>query len=235
MSLNTATSSLSAPVSSTTNTVSNNASSATKPVTNIVKDTTSSLPGTFPKDEPPTNQKNNITIPSWTSVRTSFTTWLKTLIPRGIDIFETAVRRFINWLIPPARQEEMYKTAMEHPIAATFLACQLLCVGIPLILFVAGTLLFAAVALIVWIVLSILILGPIFLVASLLGVGLWGWGWFLFGLIWWLDRLVLGGVMNRFWVQQMQARKAEEEAEKKAKQGESEGGEKETNEEKRDG
>ncbi|KAL5341336.1 hypothetical protein BJX70DRAFT_359420 [Aspergillus crustosus] len=250
MSFNSVSSGLSAPVSSTTNTVSNTASTAstaTKPVTNTVKDTTSSLPGTFPKDEPPTNQKNNVTIPSWSSLWGSFSSWLRTLIPRGVDLFEAAVRRFINWLIPPDRQAEMYKTAMEHPIAATFLACQLLCVGIPLILFVAGTLLFAAVALLVWVLLSILILGPIFLVASLLGVGLWGWGWFLFGLVWWLDRLVLGGMMNRFWVQQMQARKAEEEAEEEAKKGgenenEGEGGsggaekkEKETNEAKRDG
>ncbi|KAL4878467.1 hypothetical protein BJY04DRAFT_196078 [Aspergillus karnatakaensis] len=233
MSLNTVTSGLGAPLSETTNTVSNTATSATKPVTNTVKDTTSNLPGTFPKDEPPTNQKNNVTMPSWSSMWSNFTTWLKSLIPRGVDIFETAVRRFINWLIPPQRQAEMYKTAMDHPIAATFLACQLLCVGIPLVLFVAGTLIFAAVAMIVWVVLSLLILGPIFLVASLLGVGLWGWGWFFFGLVWWLDRLVLGGMMNRFWVQQMQARKAEEEAEEKAKQGETE--EKETNEEKRDG
>jgi hypothetical protein len=216
------------------------ATTATKPVANTVKDTSSStLPGTFPKEEPPTNKRNNVTIPSWGSLQTSFTAWLKSFIPRAVDIFETAVRQFINWLIPPARQAEMYKTAMEHPIAATFLACQLLCVGIPFILFVAGTLLFAAVALIVWVVLSMLILGPIFLVASLLGVGLWGWGWFLFGLVWWLDRLVLGGVMNRFWVQQMQARKAEEEAEEMEKQRDGEDGEKgtakETYKEKTDG
>ncbi len=119
----------------------------------------------------------------------------------------------------------MYKAAMEHPIAATFVTCQLICVGIPLILFVAGTLLFAAVAILVWVVLSALILGPIVLVASLMGVSLWGWGWFLFGLVRWLDRLMLGGMMERLWKAQLQQQKEEMEQE---------GLQKETDEEKRD-
>lgn len=103
--------------------------------------------------------------------------------------------------------------------------------GIPLILFVAGTLLFAAVAGLVWVLLSILILGPIVLVASLMGVSLWGWGWFLFGLVRWLDRLVLGGMMERFWKAQI-AKQQAEEGEKQ--EGGGQGATKETDEEKRD-
>ncbi|KAJ0419334.1 hypothetical protein BJY00DRAFT_165979 [Aspergillus carlsbadensis] len=226
MSLNTVTSGLGQATNQATNTVSSTTKPATdtvqnttKPVTDTVTSTTNSaLPGAFPKDEPPTNERNNVTIPSWSAIWTNFITWLKGLIPRGIDIFEAAVRRFVTWLIPPERQAAMYRTAIEHPIAATFLAAQLLCVGIPLVLFIAGTLIFAAVAMIVWVVLSLLILGPIVLVASLLGVSLWGWGWFVFGLVRWIDRLFLGGVMERFWIANVQREKEEEEAREKEKE-----------------
>ncbi|KAL4787349.1 hypothetical protein BJX76DRAFT_318930 [Aspergillus varians] len=235
MSLNTVTSGLGTPVSQATGTVQNTAEQATKPVTNTVADTTSNLPGTFPKDEPPTNQQNNVTVPSVSELWTTFLAWMKGLIPRGIDIFEAAVRRFIQWLIPPERQAAMYKAAMEHPIASTFLACQLICVGIPFVLFLAGTLLFAAVAMLLWFVLSLLILGPIVLVASLMGVSLWGWSWFLFGLVRWLDKFLLGGMMERFWFAQLQQRRAEEEAaEKEKKEGEADGTPNETDEEKTD-
>ncbi|KAL4810945.1 hypothetical protein BDV18DRAFT_128302 [Aspergillus unguis] len=236
MSLNTVTSGLgqaTQPLSQTTSTVQSTADQATKPVTNTVNETASSIPGTFPKDEPPTNRQNNVTVPSMSEMWSNFVAWLKGLIPRGVDIFEAAVRRFIQWLIPPERQVKMYKAAMEHPIAATFVTAQLICVGIPLILFIAGTLLFAAVAGLVWVLLSILILGPIVLVASLMGVSLWGWGWFVFGLVRWLDRLVLGGMMERFWKAQVVQQQAEE-AQEKGEEGEGEGGLKETNEEKRD-
>ncbi|KAL4910988.1 hypothetical protein BDW74DRAFT_4503 [Aspergillus multicolor] len=244
MSLNTVTSGLGQATNTAqsvgdqaTKPVTKTVNDTTKPVTKTVNDTTSSLPGTFPKDEPPTNQKNNVTIPSFKDLWAQFMAWMKGLIPRGVDIFEMAVRRFIQWLIPPERQAKLYKASMDHPIAATFVTCQLLCVGIPLILFIAGTLLFAAVALLVWVVLSILLLGPIVLVASLMGVSLWGWGWFVFGLVRWLDRLVLGGMMERYWQAQIAQQKAEEEEKEKEKE-EREGGagvEKETNEEKRDG
>ncbi|KAL4820500.1 hypothetical protein BDW67DRAFT_95840 [Aspergillus spinulosporus] len=254
MSFNSVTSGLGAPVNHTTNTVQNVGDQATKPVTKTVNETanetanevtkpvsktvsdaTSSLPGTFPRDEPPTNRKNNVTIPSFSELWASFLAWMKGLIPRGVDIFEAAVRRFIQWLIPPERQAKLYKASMEHPIAATFVTCQLLCVGIPFILFIAGTLLFAAVALLVWVVLSILLLGPLMLVASLMGASLWGWGWFVFGLVRWLDRLVLGGMVERYWQAQLAQQKAEEDQQKET---EGTGGgeaQKETNEEKRDG
>ncbi|KAL3474638.1 hypothetical protein BJX99DRAFT_231362 [Aspergillus californicus] len=221
------------PVSEATKPVQNTVSQTTKPVQKTVSDTTSgAIPGAFPKEEPPTNQKNNITVPSISELWTSFIVWIKGLVPRGIDIFEAAVRRFVQWLIPPERQAQMYKAAMEHPIAATFLTAQLICCGIPLVLFIAGTLLFAAVAGLVWVLLSILILGPIMLVASLMGVSLWGWGWLLFGLVRWLDRLFLGGVMERYWVSQLKRQKEEEEEEKKEKDGGEGGDEKEATQEK---
>ncbi|KAL4940652.1 hypothetical protein BDV06DRAFT_196239 [Aspergillus oleicola] len=239
MSLNTVTSGLGAagaPVSQVTDQAQNTVQQTTAPVQKTVSDASSSLPGTFPKDEPPTNQKNNVTMPSFTEIWHNFIAWIKGLVPRGIDIFEAAVRRFISWLLPPERQAQIYKASVEHPIASTFLIAQLICVGIPFVLFLAGTFLFAFVALLLWVVLSILLLGPIVLVASLFGVSLWGWGWFVFGLIRFLDKLVLGGMMERFWKAKYQEQKAEEEAKEKekeeaekAKQGP------ETNEEKRDG
>ncbi|KAL3465566.1 hypothetical protein BJX64DRAFT_252653 [Aspergillus heterothallicus] len=215
MSLNTVNSGLGQATGQATNTVQ----STTKPATDTVQSTASStVPGAFPKEEPPTNAKNNVTMPSFSQIWTDFVAWLKGLIPRGIDIFEAAVRRFVTWLIPPERQAAMYKAAIEHPIAATFIAAQLLCVGIPLVLFIAGTLIFAAVAMIVWVVLSLLILGPIMLVASLMGVSLWGWGWFVFGLVRWLDRLFLGGMMERYWIAAVEKEKEEEEAREKEKE-----------------
>ncbi|KAL2815608.1 hypothetical protein BDW59DRAFT_166755 [Aspergillus cavernicola] len=222
------------PVKQTTDTTQNTVNQTTKPVEKTISDTASNanIPGSFPAEEPPTNQKNNVTVPPVSELWTTFLAWLKGLIPRGVDIFEAAVRRFVNWLIPPERQAKMYKAAMEHPIAATFLAAQLICCGIPLVLFIAGTLLFAAVAAIVWVLLSILILGPIMLVASLMGVSLWGWGWFLFGLVRWIDRLLLGGIMERFWLAQIQSQKEEEEEEKEQKEEGDGGDEKKGNEEK---
>ncbi|KAL2857196.1 hypothetical protein BJY01DRAFT_159620 [Aspergillus pseudoustus] len=215
-------------VQSTTKPATDTVQSTTKPVTDTVQSTTSSaVPGAFPGEEPPTNAKNNVTMPSFSEIWTNFMAWLKGLIPRGIDIFEAAVRRFVTWLIPPERQAAMYRAAMEHPIASTFIAAQLLCVGVPLVLFIAGTLIFAAVAMIVWVVLSLLILGPIMLVASLMGVSLWGWGWFVFGLVRWLDRLFLGGMMERYWIAAVKKEKEEEETrerEKEEQEKEKEGG-----------
>ncbi|KAL4929932.1 seipin co-factor family protein [Aspergillus undulatus] len=228
MTLNTVTSGVSAagaPVSQVTDTAQNTVNQTAGTAQKTVSDASSSLPGTFPKDEPPTSQKNNVTMPSFTEMWSNFIAWLKGLVPRGIDVFEAAVRRFVNWLLPPERQAAIYKASVEHPIASTFVIAQLICVGIPFVLFVAGTLLFAAVAMLVWALLSILILGPIVLVASLMGVSLWGWGWFVFGLVRWLDKLVLGGMMERFWKARYQEQKAEEEAKEP----------KGTNEEKRDG
>ncbi|KAL2802436.1 hypothetical protein BJX63DRAFT_114504 [Aspergillus granulosus] len=241
MPLTTVTSGLGQAAGQATNTVSNTTKPATdtvqapiKPVADTVQSTTSTvLPGTFPKEEPPTNAKNNVTMPSFSQIWTNFIAWLKGLIPRGIDIFEAAVRRFVTWLIPPERQAAMYKAAIEHPIASTFLAAQLLCVGIPLVLFIAGTLIFAAVAMLVWVVLSLLILGPIMLVASLMGISLWGWAWFVFGLVRWLDKLFLGGMMERHWVAAVTKEKEEEaarerEREEKEKEQQEAGGEEQT-------
>ncbi|KAI9369920.1 hypothetical protein BJX61DRAFT_122191 [Aspergillus egyptiacus] len=220
MSLNTITSGVGAPVSQTTSNVQNTVNETAKPISQTVSDTTDDLPGTFPNEEQPTNQQNRVTIPSIAELWADFLTWVKTFVPRGVDIFEAAVRRFMLWLIPPERQAKMYKAAMEHPIAATFVMAQLLCCGIPLVLFIAGTMLFAGVAVVAWVILSCLILGPIILVASLMGVSLWGWGWFVFGLVRWLDRLVLGGVMERYWMAQIRKEEQQEEANRDMNRGE---------------
>jgi hypothetical protein len=46
----------------------------------------------------------------------------------------------------------------------------------------------------------LLILGPILLVASMMGISLWGWGWILFGLVKWVDQMFLDGMITRFWL-----------------------------------
>ncbi|KAJ5644844.1 hypothetical protein N7507_010855 [Penicillium longicatenatum] len=85
----------------------------------------------------------------------------------------------------------------------------MICCGVPLLIFLAGVFVFAAVALILWAVLSLLILGPVLLVASMMGVSLWGWGWILYGLLGWVDQKFLGGMISRFWIPRMQAQESE--------------------------
>jgi hypothetical protein len=56
-----------------------------------------------------------------------------------------------------------------------------------------------------WAVLSLLILGPVLLVTSMMGMCMWGWGWILYGLVKWVDQRFLGGVIARFWLPQTQS------------------------------
>ena len=94
----------------------------------------------------------------------------------------------------------MYEAILKRPIASSFIICQLVCCGVPLLVFLAGVFLFAAVAVLLWAVLSLLLAGPILLVASMMGVSLWGWGWVLYGLVKFIDQHFLGGTITRFWL-----------------------------------
>lgn len=78
-------------------------------------------------------------------------------------------------------------------------------------MFLAGVFVFAAVALILWAVLSLLILGPVLLVASMMGVSLWGWGWIFYGLLRWIDQRFLGGMISRFWLPRVQSQEQDGE------------------------
>ncbi|KAJ5760817.1 hypothetical protein N7520_007973 [Penicillium odoratum] len=199
----------------------------TKPVKNIpkldrsvkqvhkqTKDLTDPIvPGEFPRDEGTPRTQHEPTPPStFTGIWSSITDWFSNLVPSQMDRFESFMKWLVMYLIPPSKQSQAFDAAMKRPISSTFLICQLICCGVPLLVFFAGVFIFAAVSLILWALLSLLILGPVLLVASMMGVSLWGWGWVLYGLIGWVDQKFLGGMISRFWLPKLEAQ-AEEEGE----------------------
>ncbi|KAJ5584563.1 uncharacterized protein N7459_004363 [Penicillium hispanicum] len=176
-----------------------------KPVTEPV------MPGEFPSEDGPREPREPAGEVSFTSIWSSLSQWFSGLAPQAFDAFEWGVQWLVNRFFPPPKQAQMYEAALKRPFASTFVVCQLVCCGVPLLVFLAGVFLFAAVAMLLWAVLSLLILGPILLVASMMGVSLWGWGWIVYGLVKWVDQRFLGGMITRFWLPRMQAQGGEEE------------------------
>lgn len=175
----------------------NQVSEATKPLHDPV------IPGEFPAEDGPRDNGPQPEI-SFSSIWSALSSWASSLVPHALDRFESTIQWLVNWLLPPPKQAQAYEAALNRPIASTFIVCQLICCGVPLLVFLAGFFLFAAVALLLWAVLSLLILGPILLVASMMGVSLWGWGWILYGLVKWVDQRFLGGIITRFWLSRVQ-------------------------------
>lgn len=179
------------------------------PAINLEKSTqgladTAHLPGEFPTDDAGNEERPDVAIPPLSSVWSSISKWFKHSIPSTADMFESGVKRIALKILPPPRQLALYEESMSHPIASTFVVCQLICCGVPLLLFVAGTAIFAAVALLVWAILSFLILGPMLLVASAMGLSLWGWGWIFYGLVKWTDKIFLNGMLLKLWHSQVE-------------------------------
>jgi hypothetical protein len=175
----------------TTKTVGDTTKTATKPI----------LPGEFPEDDA-AEKKYQGEQPevNFTALWTSFRLWAMGLVPQAVDLFEFFVKWLVNRYFPPPKQAAMYEAMLKRPIASTFLVCQAICCAVPLLVFLVGVFLFAVVSVILWVVLSLLILGPILLVASMMGISLWGWGWILYGLVKWVDRMFLNGMITRFWL-----------------------------------
>ncbi|PYI30601.1 hypothetical protein BP00DRAFT_426309 [Aspergillus indologenus CBS 114.80] len=171
-----------------------------KTVNKTAQNTTDSvLPGQFPGDEDgvkSAQRDQNNDGPILSPMRE----WYRRWVPRMFDKMESYLMGWLSWLLPGPRQARLYDAASKRPASTTFLICQLLCCGVPLLVFLAGVFLFAAVAIILWCVLSLLILGPVLLVASMMGVSMWGWGWFFYSVIKWVDQTYLGGMLSRFWM-----------------------------------
>jgi hypothetical protein len=190
----------------------------TKPLTDPV------IPGEFPSEDGPRDDQPPPEINFrgiWAGVRH----WFASMIPQAFDGFEWLVTWLVNRYLPPPKQAAMYEEALKRPIASTFLVCQMICCGVPLLVFLVGVGVFAIVAVLLYIVLALLILGPILIVASMMGFSLWGWGWVLYGLVKWVDRRFLGGMITRFWlpkVQKQEQGEKEKETEEE-KEGEKEG------------
>ncbi|OOQ91754.1 hypothetical protein PEBR_09377 [Penicillium brasilianum] len=185
----------------------------TKPLTDPV------MPGEFPSED--RSRKDADQPPPEINFRglwAGITHWFASMIPQAFDGFEWLVTWLVNRYLPPPKQAAMYEEALKRPIASTFLVCQAICCGVPLLVFLVGVVIFAIIAVLLWAVLALLILGPILLVASMMGVSLWGWGWVLYGLLKWVDRRFLGGMIARFWLPKTQ------EVEKEEKNGDGETG-----------
>lgn len=207
------------PVNQVGGQASENVNSLANEPTQQVTDTTNTLndniiPGEFPSDDAAEKkyegeQAANIT---FTSLWSSFSGWATGLIPQAFDGFEYFIRWQVQKYLPPPKQAEIYEAALRRPIASTFLVCQAICCGVPLMVFLVGVFVFAVVAVVLWTLLALLILVPILLVASMMGVSLWGWGWVLYGLVKWVDQKFLGGIITRFWLPRGQKEEQEKES-----------------------
>lgn len=165
--------------------------------------TDQAIPGEFPSDDAAKKKyEGEQTAVTFHSLWFSFSQWFLNLVPQACDGFESFVRWLVQRYLPPPKQAQVYEAMLKRPIASTLIVCQMICCGVPLLVFVAGMFVFAVVAVVLWALLSVLILGPILLVASMMGISLWGWGWILYGLVKWVDQRFLGGMITRFWVPQ---------------------------------
>ncbi|CAP99627.1 hypothetical protein E8E15_004800 [Penicillium rubens] len=195
--------------------------SAPKKLNRTTKDLTDpAVPGQFPSDDAPPKGEgidNNL---SFSSIWSTITAWFCTLFPRALDYFESCIQSLVAWLLPPPRQAAIYEAALKRPAATSLIVCQMICCGVPILVFLAGVLVFAVVSILLWAVLSLLILGPVLLVTSMMGMCMWGWGWILYGLVKWVDQRFLGGVIARFWLPRMQLESTDGEGQSEEKKDE---------------
>ncbi|KAJ5892057.1 uncharacterized protein N7473_008285 [Penicillium subrubescens] len=188
----------------------------TKPLTDPV------IPGEFPSEDGPRDTDQPPPEINFRGIWAGLRHWFASMIPQAFDGFEWLVTWLVNRYLPPPKQAAMYEEALKRPIASTFLVCQMICCGVPLLVFLVGVGVFAIVAVLLYIVLALLILGPILIVASMMGVSLWGWGWVLYGLVKWVDRRFLGGMITRFWLPKVQGEKERTKDDKGEGEGEGE-------------
>lgn len=203
------------PVKKVQSTATDNVQSIAKEPVEQVDKTTKTLqepvlPGQFPSDNGPHDDDKPQPEISFQAIWAAFSQWAYGLFPQSVDTFEWVVKWLVDRYFPPPKQAQMYEAALNRPIASTFLVCQAICCGVPLLVFLAGVFIFAAVSLLLWAVLSLLILGPVLLVASMMGISLWGWGWILYSLVKWVDQRFLGGMITRFWLPRTQGQEEED-------------------------
>ncbi|PLB34087.1 seipin co-factor family protein [Aspergillus candidus] len=79
--------------------------------------------------------------------------------------------------LPPETQSTLLKTILTHPYWTTFLLAQFLCSVIPIALFLLGAVVAASVAVTAFTCLAGLVLIPVLIGTTVLGVGAWGCGW----------------------------------------------------------
>lgn len=165
-----------------------------KPTKDLTGASVPDLPGGFPDEKDTKKNRKADEMPQVSMP--NFSSWIQWFM----DKFETTVKNFIARFLPKQRQEAIYKSAMSRPMATTFIICQLICCGVPLLVFMAGVFIFAAVAILLWAILSLLILGPILLITGCGGLLMWGWGWLFYSFVKWIDQNYLGGILTRYFL-----------------------------------
>ena len=79
--------------------------------------------------------------------------------------------------LPPDTQSAFLATILSHPYWTTFLLAQFLCSVVPIALFLFGAVVAASVAVAAFTCLAGLVLIPVLIGTTVLGVGVWGCGW----------------------------------------------------------
>ncbi|PKY06231.1 hypothetical protein P168DRAFT_302608 [Aspergillus campestris IBT 28561] len=90
--------------------------------------------------------------------------------------------------LPPQSQSTLLTTILAHPYWTTFLLAQFLCSAIPIALFLLGAVVAASVAVAAFTCLAGLVLIPVLVGTTVLGVGVWGSRWMSSVVLVWLRR-----------------------------------------------
>lgn len=86
-------------------------------------------------------------------------------------------------LLPESRRTAILTTLRAHPLLSSFLLAQVLCSGVPILLFILGLVISASLAASVFACFAVVVLVPVLVFTGLLGVWGWGvaWGCFVLG------------------------------------------------------
>lgn len=140
------------------------------------------------------NQPNDSNTASNTDLDT--TNPPQTLLPIPIPPLSTLPTLLTNTtkaLLPSEQHRTVLKTTItNHPYLTTLLLTQLIFTSIPITLFLAGIAVTASLAASVFACLALLVLGPVLIFASLLGLWAWGFGWVMWVVGGWVWRVLEG-------------------------------------------
>lgn len=116
------------------------------------------------------NQPNGSTSSSSTTERILSNPILATPITTTKSLIDTHI-------LPPPRRSALQSAIQSHPFLSSFLLFQLLFSAIPIVIFLSGVAITASIAASVFACFAFLVLGPVLVFTTLLGVWVWGFTW----------------------------------------------------------
>ncbi|KAA8643848.1 seipin co-factor family protein [Aspergillus tanneri] len=144
------------------------------------------VPGQFKPG--PNNENEKDTKPHTNEVPADFIAkWLEETVPIILHRLETDIIKFLSPVYPDLAQTGLYNAAAAQPASSSFLICQLICCGVPFLVQFLGMFAVSFVTGCLQMVLWLLVLVPTLFVAGLTGCFIWGFGWFIYWLIRWID------------------------------------------------